>query len=586
MRLPFLASLLSIALVFGTGAACAAQSQGAKSAKAAKDQKAVPSIFHITGTVLNTVTQSPVSGSRLTATLVGRSQGSQSPSSDEFTTDEQGHFDVSVPSAGAWRLTARARGYVTQSLNAHENFSSDVVLTPETPTLDVTFPLMPNSSIFGTVLDEASEPIRGARITLQAVPVGDGDSGQELPTVRGAAMTDDRGHYELPNLPPGEYRAGVQAQVWYAMAVQSTRTPSSGSAPADPSLDVVYPITWFPGVTDPASAATITLHGGDSGEADFHLVPMPAVHLRVPQPASSGGTGPNGRQVQSPGAFPQIRPVATSGIFGGMAPPMISSSGGQVDTGGLSPGLYQVTWPGSDGAGERSSLIQITANSGRSLDINAASVGVHLSLQMDGTAARNPGQITFVDVSNPLNVFRVNEMAHPIRGRRGGGESAALEQRPDIGIDVIPGRYRVLLSSDRDQYLTGITATGAEASGALVTVHGDASLTLHITSGKPSVTGFVRYQDKPSVGAQILLVPATFGEPESLTVVRRDQSNTDGSYDLGAVIPGQYILVAIDHGWQVNWNDPATLRLYLMHGIPLDLRSGANIRQEIQAQAP
>ena len=83
-----------------------------------------------------------------------------------------------------------------------------------------------------------------------------------------------------------------------------------------------------------------------------------------------------------------------------------------------------------------------------------------------------------------------------------------------------------------------------------------------------------------------MLIPATFGEPESLTIPRRDQSNTDGSFELPEVIPGQYILIAIDHGWQVNWNDPATLRMYLIHGVPLDLRSGANIKQEIQAQAP
>jgi len=571
--------LLPIALVAGLeiGCPCPAQAQDAKSAKAP-----ATSVFHITGTVINSVTRSPVSGCKMTATSAGRSQGSRSPASDEFATDDQGRFDVPVASAGAWRLTARARGYVTQALDTHEGFSSAVVLTSTSPTLDVVFPLMPNAWISGTVLDEASEPIRQARVTLQVVTSPENDNGQESLTARGATVTDDRGHYELANLAPGDYRVGVQAQVWYAQGAQTSHP--------DPTFDVIYPVTWFPGVTDPASASTITLHGGDSGEADFHLVPMPAVHLRLPSPVPSPGTT-NGRQIQPPVNFPQILPIASSGVFGGAPPSITSTSLGQVDTGGISPGLYQVNWPDSGGSGAHTSLIQITANSSRSLDINSASVGVHLTLKMDGTGMHNVGQITFVDVNNPLNAFRVNELMGSMRGGRfrgsgGGGDAPGREPHADLGIDVLPGRYRVVLSGDGDQYLTGITATGAEATGRLVTVRGDASLLLHIASGRPTVSGFVRYEGKPSVGAQVLLIPATFGEPESLTIPRRDQSNTDGSFELPEVIPGQYILIAIDHGWQVNWNDPATLRMYLIHGIPLDLRSGANIKQEIQAQAP
>ena len=574
--------LLLIALVVGLGLkpgiGCTffAQAQDVKAAKAP-----AASIFHITGTVINSVTRSPISGCKMTATPAGRSQGSRPQASDEFATDDQGRFDVSVAAAGAWRLTARARGYVTQALDTHEGFSSAVVLTSASPTLDVVFPLMPNAWISGTVLDEASEPIRQARVTLQAVTSPENDNGQESLTARGATVTDDRGHYELANLAPGDYRVGVQAQVWYAQAAQTSHP--------DPTFDVIYPVTWFPGVTDSASASTITLHGGDSGEADFHLVPMPAVHLRLPSSVPSGGPA-NGRQIQTPVSFPQILPITSNGVFGGAPPSITSTSMGQVDTGGIAPGLYQVNWPDSGGSGAHTSLIQITASSSRSLDINSASVGVHLTLKLDGTGMHNVGQITFVDVNNPSNAFRVNELMGAMRGGRfrggGGGDAATREPHADMGIDVLPGRYRVVLSGDGDQYLTGITATGAEATGRLVTVRGDASLLLHIASGRPTVSGFVRYQGKPSVGAQVLLIPATFGEPESLTIVRRDQSNTDGSYDLAEVIPGQYILIAIDHGWQVNWNDPATLRMYLIHGIPLDLRSGANIRQEIQAQAP
>ena len=91
---------------------------------------------------------------------------------------------------------------------------------------------------------------------------------------------------------------------------------------------------------------------------------------------------------------------------------------------------------------------------------------------------------------------------------------------------------------------------------------------------------------KPSVGAMVLLVPATLGNPDGLNIIRRDQTNTDGSFDLNDVLPGQYILVAIDRGWQVNWKDPSTLRSYILRGVPVVLASTASLKENIEALAP
>jgi hypothetical protein len=84
----------------------------------------------------------------------------------------------------------------------------------------------------------------------------------------------------------------------------------------------------------------------------------------------------------------------------------------------------------------------------------------------------------------------------------------------------------------------------------------------------------------------VLLVPITIEDPNSITFLRQDQTNTDGSFDLANVIPGQYILVAIDHGWQINWGDPSTLRRYLMQGVPVDLKSSGMVKQNVTAQVP
>ena len=115
---------------------------------------------------------------------------------------------------------------------------------------------------------------------------------------------------------------------------------------------------------------------------------------------------------------------------------------------------------------------------------------------------------------------------------------------------------------------------------------GDSTLTVHVASGRASLSGVATLEGKPSVGAMVLLVPITIEDPNSITFLRQDQTNTDGSFDLANVIPGQYILVAIDHGWQINWGDPSTLRRYLMQGAPVDLKSSAIVKQNITAPAP
>jgi hypothetical protein len=157
----------------------------------------------------------------------------------------------------------------------------------------------------------------------------------------------------------------------------------------------------------------------------------------------------------------------------------------------------------------------------------------------------------------------------------------------DRAIQTLPGSYEVLLRSRQDVYLTGITMPSAEIKGRTIKVHaGEFMMTLHVARGRATVSGVATLAGKPAPGAMVLLVPASLGNPDGLTILRRDQTNTDGSFELSDVVPGQYILTAIDHGWQINWKDPSTLRDYLLHGTPMDVGPSATVKQKIEAQSP
>jgi hypothetical protein len=71
---------------------------------------------------------------------------------------------------------------------------------------------------------------------------------------------------------------------------------------------------------------------------------------------------------------------------------------------------------------------------------------------------------------------------------------------------------------------------------------------------------------------------------------RRDQSDSDGSFSLRDVAPGQYTVVAIQDGWKLDWARPGALAGYLAHGVAVKVtdQSGKPIQlsQPVPAQAP
>jgi hypothetical protein len=117
-------------------------------------------------------------------------------------------------------------------------------------------------------------------------------------------------------------------------------------------------------------------------------------------------------------------------------------------------------------------------------------------------------------------------------------------------------------------------------------VEGTPRLLVHMSAGLASIEGTASLLGKPCSGAMVLLVPASLGNPANLDFERRAQTATDGSFQFANVIPGQYILLAIDHGWGVNWRDQATLRPYLLHGEPLDLAATTTAHPALKAVAP
>jgi hypothetical protein len=67
----------------------------------------------------------------------------------------------------------------------------------------------------------------------------------------------------------------------------------------------------------------------------------------------------------------------------------------------------------------------------------------------------------------------------------------------------------------------------------------------------------------------IVLVPQDIQHNSIL--VRRDQSDSDGTFSLYNVLPGSYIVVAIQDGWNLPWLNPDVLHPYLKTGTTVNV---------------
>ena len=573
--------------------------------------------FRITGIVINSSTRSPVAGAELSVVAMnarragGRRSGAFGQSLSG-STDPSGRFDIEVPSAGGWSITASAHGYHTQALDEHDGYSTAVVLTEAAPVFDIVFQLPPGSTIEGYVVDEAGEPVRNGQVTLSLIPPATPDDDHPRHQVRGTQRTDDRGYYKFSGLIAADYEIRLQAQPWYASTGVGQRFGGSGiaataggigadgaasSAPAPPDpLDVVYPVVWFPGVTDFAAASPLALRPGEIREADFRLSPLPGFHLHLEAPARSDE---NRRSALQGGGY--LTQILSDGTEVPVANSTQTDAQGNTEFSGLAPGTYQIHRLGEANTRSSSSVIQIAPNSTRTLDLDQATPATSVTIKVDQAADVPSLQVTFRDVNSGRTTFAQSSRSGGIqgRGRRVTGSDAGAgsgkvapndpssDRHSERSISLLPGRYEVTLGGINDLHLTGIEATGATAIGRSVTIGGGApTLTLHVAAGRSNLTGFVHLDGLADAGSMVLLVPATLGDPAGLGVSRRDQSNTDGSFDILNVLPGRYILIAVDHGWDLNWRDPATLQRFLIHGTALDLSAPGDSKLTVEAQSP
>ncbi|PYP91119.1 MAG: hypothetical protein DMG65_08960 [Candidatus Angelobacter sp. Gp1-AA117] len=554
----------SLTLVFVLFAAALATGQ---------PQAKPPATFEISGTAVDSLTGQPLTGVHVAVAQVTARNNFRI-----VVTGEDGKFFFDGLARGKYALTAQRIGYLTQSFDQHGQYSTSIAVGPGQDARGLIFRVRPQASISGQVVDEHNEPVRNARVILfqQSAP-----GEPERQAVRGRTTTDDEGVFYFAHLFPEKYFIAVEAEPWYAQRqpINFARTIYADSfgnrsvpqdSPPQPRedvpkspLDVAYPVTYYPGVTDPASAGSIAVTAGEKFTADIVLQPVPAIHSRITV------AGPDSKQHFSG----DLRQRVMGDTFGGFSASVIEISPGVLEVSGAPPGHYELNLNTYDETGNHPAIKG---------EIDLADGTEAGSFQVGAAPVALTGAVKFDTDEDPPTRGSI-----VLRNRKSGEASVGnISDHGEFEIQggVQPGSYDVTASAFNQSLLSELIATGAKVTGHSLEIKDNTpvKLTAVLTRGLGQVTGVALRDDKPVAGIMIVLVPE---DPlHHAQLFRRDQSDSDGTFTLPSVVPGKYTVLAIADGWELDYRSPDVLKPYMAHGTPIQVEDKGKYEVKVNIQ--
>ena len=510
------------------------------------------------------------SGQALRGCVVQINPPTQRSNAASMVTGEDGTFAFAGLRSGKYALTAARRGYLAQSYQEHNEFSTAIAVGPELLSEGLTFQLTPQAIITGTVLDEAGEPVRNAQVTLYEDQDRDGVRSTRT---HGAVATDDRGVYEIGNVSQGTFYLAVSAQPWYAY-----RTPHTDEAQPDAdALDVAYPTAFYSNVTDWEDATPIPVKGGERIEINLTMTPQHAMRLHVSAP----GSNHNGYVITlQKSIFGQLEQVPT----GNMEP---TADGMIID--GVLPGHYEVmvakviqeemTFSSTDGpAGATHFNADVGSGTSRATHFTAdvANGATSLTTENEEPEVTVTGSVVVDKVLPDAAIGLQNRKTmHSYNGR--------LDRAGAFTMNVPPGEYDVA-GFIPQHYLVTIVSPNAQIKGRTLSVKAGSSPRLEIVAGTgfAHVDGVAKLAGRGTGNVMIVLAPE---DAENNRVrFRRDQSDSDGTFTLFGIIPGRYRLYAIQDGWELEWADPKVLAAYRQKSLAVNIQASDSLRLQVEVQ--
>jgi Carboxypeptidase regulatory-like domain len=492
-----------------------------------------PVKFRISGRTVNAVTGQILAGSEVS---IGKADQFDS-TVQKMLTGTDGAFAFTVQDPGKYLLEGKRNGFRKQGYEQHGAYLSAVVVGQGLLSENLVFRLRPDARITGTIVDDESEPVPNASIYLFRT---DASIGLRAIYLESQTTSDDRGTYHFAHLESGWYYIVVSAQPWFGSfaPVAEAMNPSS---PEKTAFDLVFPTTFYPGVTDSASASQIVLEEGQKYTADLNLTAIPALRVHLDH-FNANPAKPRGATLR------QKIFGTTINTFSQRQTPLDDS----IEIRGVPPGKYVLDIQSYDATRATiSTFINLVGDMDLDVDRSPSMPPIRGTVRLDGGVNLQPQ--AFVRLWNSHTDETLDAQI---------GQTGEFTFDADF---VTPGSYSVFVVNGLNSTICSLSATGAQVAGQTIRIAGSKQVQLGITlcQNLSTINGTARSKGQPAAGAMILLVPEN---PElNLPLFRRDQSDSDGTFTLRDVVPGRYKILAIENGWDLEWANSALLKPRLLH---------------------
>jgi len=479
----------------------------------------------VRGTVVNSVTGEPIA--RALVTMSGETEPAT-------MTDANGAFRFDAVPEGQERVAAERPGFFPVDTRGQAfSVAGDVE--------GLVIPLAPQAVIRGRIASLQNVALEDLPVRLFLRSYSNGRAQWQL---AGMTTSDDDGQFRFGGLQGGSYCVTAGPENW--------RQRAPGSRPRG------YAEVFYPNAPDFSSASVISVNAGQQAEANFSLAPEPLFEISgqvagVPAGLESSVQLRNGAgesvpvMPRGPHSFSTFVPAGN----------YLVSAAASNETVSLQGSLPLAV------AGNTAN-IQVMLTPRSSITVNVRSEGAEAS-----AGRTSLSEAVRVMLVPPILGLHGQLWAQPVNGQRGRMEIYGAE----------PGTYSVEITAYGKYVVSAISgSTNLLTDPLVVSSDGQAEpIELLLAGDGGMVSGSVQTSE-PINGATVLLIP----DRTSAGLVQSAALSGSGDFQFEQVRPGNYSLIALEKGDELEYQNPEALSRYLSRATQITVASKQQVQANLQ----